>query len=57
MDVSFLSSKFDLYSVVEMAGIEPASENRLPRLSTSVACVLSFPLSGAHRQAPEFSSL
>ena len=43
--------------LVEMAGIEPASENRLPRLSTSVACVLSFPLSGAHRQAPEFSSL
>ena len=43
--------------LVEMAGIEPASENRLLRLSTSVAGVLAFPCGSAQRQAQPFSSL
>lgn len=37
--------------LVEMAGIEPASEKGLPRLSTSVAFVLKFPRLHAQKQA------
>ena len=42
--------------LVEMAGIEPASEKGLPRLSTSVAFVLGFPLPPAQKQARGFGS-
>ena len=42
--------------LVEMAGIEPASEKGLPRLSTSVAFVLKFPLPHAQKQAGGFGS-
>ena len=48
---------FGFPRMVEMAGIEPASEKRLPRLSTSVAFVLTFPLPDAQKQASGFSSL
>ncbi|GEM_PF-3675554 len=41
----------DLHLLVEMRGIEPLSENRLPRLSTSVAGVFKFPPQNAHGQA------
>ena len=37
--------------LVEVRGIEPLSENRLPRLSTSVVAVLKFPRIAARRQA------
>ena len=43
-------------NMVEMAGIEPASEKGLPRLSTSVAFVLEFPLPPAQKQARGFGS-
>ena len=43
--------------LVEMAGIEPASENRLPGLSTSVAALLTFPPRTAEQQALRISSL
>lgn len=43
--------------LVEMAGVEPASEDQLPRLSTSVAALLKFPQRGAERQAPRLDSL
>lgn len=42
--------------LVEMAGIEPASEKGLPRLSTSVAFVLRFPCPHAQKQAWGFGS-
>ena len=42
--------------LVEMAGIEPASEKGLPRLSTSVASVLRFPPPPAQKQAGGFGS-
>lgn len=42
--------------LVEMAGIEPASEKGLPRLSTSVAFVLRFPRPHAQKQAGGFGS-
>lgn len=45
-----------LPTLVEMAGIEPASEKGLPRLSTSVAFVLEFPLPPAQKQARGFGS-
>ena len=47
----------DLHYLVEMAGIEPASENRLPGLSTSVAALLTFPPRTAEQQALRISSL
>ena len=43
--------------LVEAAGIEPASENPSPQLSTSVAFLLTFPLQSAEKQALRFSSL
>ena len=43
--------------MVEMAGVEPASENRLPGLSTSVAALLTFPPRTAEQQALRISSL
>ena len=45
------------FFLVEMAGIEPASENRLPGLSTSVAALLTFPPRTAEQQALRISSL
>lgn len=45
-----------LPTLVEMAGIEPASEKGVPRLSTSVAFVLEFPLPPAQKQARGFGS-
>ena len=47
----------DYIVLVEMAGIEPASENRLPGLSTSVAALLTFPPRTAEQQALRISSL
>lgn len=43
--------------VVEMAGIEPASEGGAPGLSTGVASVLRFPPPGAQKHAPGIGSL
>lgn len=43
--------------LVEMAGVEPASESQLPRLSTSVSGLLKFPPCSAERQALHFGSL
>ena len=43
--------------MVEMAGIEPASENQLPGLSTSVAALLEFPSHAAGQQAVCVGSL
>lgn len=43
--------------MVEMAGVEPASEDQLPRLSTSVAGLLKFPQHSAERQALCLGSL
>ena len=37
--------------VVEMTGVEPVSENCLPRVSTSVVAVLNLPYRSAQRQA------
>lgn len=48
---------FNLTFVVEMAGVEPASESQLPGLSTSVAGRLEFPPCSADRQALHFGSL
>jgi len=45
------------FCLVEMAGVEPASEDQLPRLSTSVAGLLAFPPCSAERQALHFGSL
>ncbi len=42
--------------MVEMAGIEPASERGAPGLSTGVAFVLGFPLPGAQKHAPGIGS-
>lgn len=42
--------------VVEPRGVEPLSENLSTRLSTSVSYVLTFPPSGARKQAQDFSS-
>lgn len=39
------------YILVEMTGIEPVSEKRLQRLSSSVVIVLKFPQLIAQRQA------
>ena len=47
----------DFVVVVEMAGVEPASESQLPRLSTSVSGLLKFPPCSAERQALHFGSL
>ena len=46
-----------LPTLVEMAGVEPASESQLPRLSTSVSGLLKFPPCSAERQALHFGSL
>ena len=46
-----------LFLLVEMAGVEPASEDQLPRLSTSVAGLLKFPQCSAERQALHLGSL
>ena len=50
-----ISLKKDLLSqvffLVEMAGVEPASENLFPKLSTSVVYLLKFPWDYAERQA------
>ena len=45
------------FYLVEMAGVEPASEDQLPRLSTSVADLLKFPQCSAERQALHLGSL
>lgn len=45
-----------LCAVVEARGIEPLSENHLPRLSPSAADRLRFPSTGAERQAPGYGS-
>ena len=42
--------------MVEMAGIEPASEKESPGLSTGVAFVFTFPPADAQKHAPAFSS-
>ena len=52
-----LNNEFPSKIVVEVRRIELLSENRLPRLSTSVADVLTFPRKHAQRQACFFSSL
>ena len=52
-----LSKMTKTFFLVEMAGIEPASENRLPGLSTSVAALLTFPPRTAEQQALRISSL
>ena len=49
-----LASRLSL--VVEARGIEPLSENHLPRLSPSAADRLRFPSTGAERQAPGYGS-
>ena len=46
-----------LFLLVEMAGVEPASEDQLPGLSTSVAGLLRFPQCSAERQALHLGSL
>ena len=43
--------------MVEMRRIELLSENRLPKLSTSVADVLKFPLCSTQRQVLQHGSL
>ena len=48
---------FGFPRMVEMAGIEPASERGAPGLSTGVAFVLRFPLPGAQKHAPGVGSL
>ena len=45
------------FFLVEMAGIEPASENRLPGIFTSVAALLTFTPRTAEQQALRISSL
>ena len=42
--------------MVEMAGIEPASEGGSSGLSTGVAFDLNLPRSGAQKQAPDLGS-
>lgn len=42
--------------LVEMAGVEPASENSFPQLSTSVAVRLEFPCQTVGRQTVCFGS-
>lgn len=46
--------RFDF--MVEMRGVEPLSENRLPTLSTSVAGILNLPPPSAYRQALSIGS-
>jgi len=43
--------------LVEMAGVEPASENPSTRLSTSVVCLLRFPSGDADGQASPYGIL
>ena len=50
-------AEFEGLALVEMAGIEPASEKASSGLSTGVAFVLTFPLPSAQKQALGFSSL
>ena len=45
-----------LFSVVEMMGIEPMSENPLTQPSSWAVCSLFFPLGGASRHASPFGS-
>ena len=44
------------FFMVEMAVIETASEKKFPQLSTSVACLLTFPQRRAVRQARSLGS-
>ena len=41
----------ELLFMVEMMGVEPMSENRFPKPSTSVVYLLSFPWRSADKQA------
>lgn len=43
--------------LVEVRGVEPLSENRLPRFSPSAVNVFNLPYCNAHRQALQFGSL
>lgn len=48
---------FNLTFVVEMVGVEPASESSSAQLSTSVSGLLGFPSAPAVRQADAYGSL
>ena len=48
---------FNLTFVVEMAGVEPASESSSAQLSTSVSGLLGLPSAPAVRQADAYGSL
>ena len=47
----------DLIDMVEMARVEPASENLFPQLSTGVVYHLGFPSENAGKQAFSYGSL
>ena len=44
------------FSLVEMMGIEPMSENPLTQLSPWAVCYLEFPVGGANKHVPRQSS-
>ena len=52
----FVTFNITHLKVVEAAGIEPASENQFPQLSTSVVYLLTFPARIADKQAMRESS-
>ena len=50
-------SPFSVYTtLMDLRGVEPLSENRLPRPSPSAVGVFNLPYRDAHRQAARFGS-
>lgn len=53
----YISKTCGMKGVVEARGIEPLSENHLPKLSTSVSNYLTFPHLTANWKAERIGSL